>query len=240
MSTTNSNGFTDQLGPTTFNGAPVTFTTTVSVAGITVAPDGALSVTATLAAGSYTARAPTPTASVTPAPGATPSRSPASTFLRVLDLGSVEHDQLQRLHRSARTTTFNGAPVTFTTTVSVAGITVAPDGALSVTATLAAGSYTVSGTDADGIGDTGTWSYTLTVTGVNIPRVLDLGQREHDQLQRLHRSARTDHVQRRARDLYDDRLGRRHHGRARRRAQRHGDLGRGQLHRLGHRRQRHR
>ena len=33
---------------------------------------------------------------------------------------------------------------------------------------LAAGTYTISGTDANGLGDTGTWSFSLTVTGVSI------------------------------------------------------------------------
>jgi len=37
-------------------------------------------------------------------------------------------------------------------------------GAITTTGALAAGAYTVSGTDADADGDTGTWSFTLTVT----------------------------------------------------------------------------
>ena len=36
---------------------------------------------------------------------------------------------------------------------------------------LAAGDYTVSGTDPDAHGDTGTWSYTLDVTPVTMPQV---------------------------------------------------------------------
>ena len=138
VSTTNSNGFTDQLGPTTFNGAPVTFTTTVSVAGITVAPDGALSVTATLAAGSYTVSGTdangigdTGTWSYTlTVTGVNIPQGPSTS-------GSVSTTNSNGFTDQLGPTTFNGAPVTFTTTVSVAGITVAPDGALSVTATLA-------------------------------------------------------------------------------------------------------
>ena len=43
-----------------------------------------------------------------------------------------------------------------------------PSGAVSTSGTLNAGDYTVSGTDADGFGDTGTWTFTLHVTAVTI------------------------------------------------------------------------
>ena len=139
MSTTNSNGFTDQLGPTTFNGAPVTLRR--------------------------------------------PSRSPASRSRR------------RRAQRHGD---------------------------------LAAGSYTVSGTDANGIGDTGTWSYTLTVTGVNIPQ----GPSTSGSVSTTNSNGFTDQLGPTTFNgapvtFTTNRLGRRHHGRARRRAQRHGDLGRG-------------
>ena len=52
-----------------------------------------------------------------------------------------------------------------------AGLSVSPSGVVTTTGTLAAGGYTVSGTDANGLGDTGTWSYTLTVTAVTMTQV---------------------------------------------------------------------
>jgi DNA uptake protein ComE-like DNA-binding protein len=57
--------------------------------------------------------------------------------------------------------------VTFTTTTAVPGIIVSPVGAVSVgpyNSVLGEGTYTVSGTDSDTAGDTGTWTYTLTVS----------------------------------------------------------------------------
>ncbi|HLM97162.1 MAG TPA: hypothetical protein VK283_12665, partial [Acidimicrobiales bacterium] len=44
------------------------------------------------------------------------------------------------------------------------GLAVSASGAVTTTGPLAAGPYTVSGTDLDADGDTGTWSFTLTVT----------------------------------------------------------------------------
>jgi hypothetical protein len=51
------------------------------------------------------------------------------------------------------------------TTSSVAGLSVASDGAITGSGTLLPGTYTVSGTDTDANGDNGTWSFTLHVTG---------------------------------------------------------------------------
>lgn len=44
------------------------------------------------------------------------------------------------------------------------GLDVSSSGAISTTGTVAAGTCTVSGTDDDAFGDTGTWTYTLTIT----------------------------------------------------------------------------
>lgn len=63
------------------------------------------------------------------------------------------------------TTGQNGA-VTFTTTTGPA-FTVGQSGIVAVPATLIPGTYTVSGTDQDSSGDTGTWSFTVTVTPAN-------------------------------------------------------------------------
>lgn len=63
-------------------------------------------------------------------------------------------------------TTGNNGPVTFTKTSSDPTLVVSPGGHVSVaTSGLAAGVYTLSGTTIDPLGDTGTFSFTLTVTG---------------------------------------------------------------------------
>ena len=58
----------------------------------------------------------------------------------------------------------NTGAVTFVTTVSSAGLRVNGAGVITTTGKLAAGSYTVSGTDRDASGNAGIWTYTLTVS----------------------------------------------------------------------------
>ena len=59
--------------------------------------------------------------------------------------------------------------VTFVTTTANPAFTVSSTGAISAPGTLAVGTYTVSGTDSDTFGDTGSWSFTLTVTASSSP-----------------------------------------------------------------------
>jgi hypothetical protein len=60
--------------------------------------------------------------------------------------------------------------VTFTTTTPSPSVSVSASGAISAPSTLAAGPYTVSGTDQDTFGNTGTWTFTLTVgPSSNVP-----------------------------------------------------------------------
>ncbi len=51
------------------------------------------------------------------------------------------------------------------------GLTVSPSGAVATSGTLAAGMYVATGSDSDGYGDTGGWSYTLTVGSTSITQV---------------------------------------------------------------------
>jgi hypothetical protein len=51
------------------------------------------------------------------------------------------------------------------TEADVQTLTVSSSGAVSAPATLAAGTYKTTGTTRDSLGDTGTWSFTLTVIG---------------------------------------------------------------------------
>jgi hypothetical protein len=53
--------------------------------------------------------------------------------------------------------------VSFVTTTPNANLAVSSLGVITTSGILTPGSYTVSGTDSDGYGDTGTWTYTLTV-----------------------------------------------------------------------------
>ena len=62
----------------------------------------------------------------------------------------------------------NTGAVTFVTTVSSTGLTVSSTGVITTTGTLATGLYTISGTDGDTSGDTGTWTYTLTVSNPSV------------------------------------------------------------------------
>ena len=152
-------------GPITVsnNTGPVTFTVTSSADGLTLS-GSQISTTGGLALGVYkisgtdrdtggdtgtwtftltVSNAITQTSSTT---AGTTSRS-SSTFTP----GSI-------------TVANNTGAVTFVTTVSSTGLKVSGRGVITTTGTLAAGSYTVSGTDSDASDNVGTWTYTLTVS----------------------------------------------------------------------------
>ena len=129
---------------------------------------GAISTTATLAAGLHTLSGTdldtggdSGTWSLTLSVGAVTLTQAAPTSASVPVSGSAAFtDQLALTHT-------NGA-LTYTVTTPAPGISVSSGGAISTTATLAAGVHTVSGTDADADGDSGTWSFPLTVTASTI------------------------------------------------------------------------
>jgi hypothetical protein len=85
---------------------------------------------------------------------------------------------------SGQLTVTNGVgTVTYAETASAqsADVVVSSSGALSAGSSLAPGTYTVSGTDADTAGDTGTWSFALTVnasTTTTVPPTPTQGYRE--------------------------------------------------------------
>ena len=56
--------------------------------------------------------------------------------------------------------------VTYVTTTSSGGLSVSQSGDITTSGTLVAGIYTVSGTDSDSSGDSGTWTYSLTVSNI--------------------------------------------------------------------------
>jgi uncharacterized repeat protein (TIGR02543 family) len=71
------------------------------------------------------------------------------------------------------TTEDNTGQVTFVTTKANPGLTVSASGLISTTGSLSIGTYTVSGTDSDPAGDSGVWTYTLTVAGVEVTVTFD-------------------------------------------------------------------
>ena len=72
-------------------------------------------------------------------------------------------------------TTGNTGAVTFVTTSappgSAGGIRVSSSGVVTTTGALSAGTYKASGTDSDSSGDTGTWSFSLTLSAAEITQV---------------------------------------------------------------------
>ena len=168
VTTTSSANFTDQL-TYTGNVGPVSFTTLSSEpAGLDVSTAGAVSPSGPLVAGTYvvsgtdtdtngdvgtwtytlTVNAAAIT-QISPSSGTAPTASSASFDAQLETLGSL------------------GA-VSFTTTSPSSAVSVSSSGAVTVTGNPAAGSYTVSGTDTDGFGDLGIWSYTLVLTASTI------------------------------------------------------------------------
>ena len=167
--------FTDQLNTASNNG-PVTYTVTSGASGIVVTSSGAVSTTGTLSSGSYTVTGNT-----------SDSYGDSGTFAYTLTVTPVTISQ--GAPSANNTTTVNSstftdqltasgtypATVTFSQTIGSADLLVASNGAVSTTGALSAGTYTASGTTADGYGDTGTFSYTLTVSPDSITQGAPLG-----------------------------------------------------------------
>ena len=157
--------YSTQLAVTGATGLVSFYPTSSLPSGLTVSASGSLQATSALAAGTYpvsgyasdphgdvgnwtftlTAQAPTIT-QVAPTSGSTTAGVAGSFQL---------------------TTTGQSGAETFTATSSLpAGVAVSSSGVVTTSATTTpAGSYTISGTDADANGDVGTWSFALTVTG---------------------------------------------------------------------------
>src|SRR6202034_3356380 len=135
---------------------------------VVVASDGSITAPSTLAVGSYTVGG-------TDADGA----GDGGTWSFTLTVSPVLLNQgapktatvASGAGYSSTLTVTNANPTgsaTFAETSSAdsGDVVVASDGSITPPSTLAVGSYTVGGTDADGAGDGGTWSFTLTVTPI--------------------------------------------------------------------------
>ena len=93
---------------------------------------------------------------VTPAPITLVQGAPTSA--------TVAHGAGYKGHGLTVTNATGTVSYTETTSADSRDVTVAPTGAISAAASLAAGTYTVSGTDRDANGDTGRWHLTLVVS----------------------------------------------------------------------------
>src|ERR1019366_1593146 len=157
--------FTDQLA-TIGNIGTVTFTTTSTTPDFTVSASGAVAAPGTLPVASYTVSGTdtdafgdsggwTYTLTATPPGGPIPHTPPTT--------GSVTTSGSSTFIARLKTTG-NDGPVTFTG--GGTGLTISSSGKITTTGTLAKGSYKATGTVADAFGDSGTFTYTLTVKAV--------------------------------------------------------------------------
>lgn len=157
--------FTDQLNATnTTKTGPFTYVQTTGDSWLKVSGSGVVTTTGMLAAGSYTA-----TGSIFDLFGDT------APFTFTLQVNPVTINQTAPTSGSTTTTTIAGfgtqlstlggnGLVTYATTSAPNGLVVSSTGAVTTSGNLAAGNYSVSGTTADAYGDTGTFTYTLTIS----------------------------------------------------------------------------
>ncbi len=140
----------------------VTFTVTSSSTGLALSGDQ-ISTTGTLATGKYT---------ISGTDSDTSGDTGTWTYTLTVTNNIVQTSATTGATTSAASSSFkpgaiavtnNTGAVTFATTVSSAALHVSSGGVITTTGTLKAGAYTVSGTDSDASGDSGTWTYTLSV-----------------------------------------------------------------------------
>jgi major membrane immunogen (membrane-anchored lipoprotein) len=172
VTTTGSAAFTDHLN-TTGNDGRVTFTG--GGTGLTVSSGGRITTTGTLAKGTYKA-----TGTVADAFGDT------GTFTYTLTVKKVTITQIAPTTGTVTTTgsaaftdhlntTGNISKRSFVKTGGGTGLTVSLGGRITTTGTLAKGTYKATGTVADAFGDTGIFTYTLTVTAAPISQTAPTG-----------------------------------------------------------------
>lgn len=167
VNTVGSTGFTNQLA-TSGNVGAVTFVTTTSNAHVIVSASGALTVSGgPLVVGTYSVSG-TDSDSLGNVGtwGYTLTVTPATITQGAPTAGTVNTTGSSSF-TSQLAVSGNVGAVTFLTTLTNAKLSVSTSGALvTVGGLLAAGPYTVSGTATDPLGDTGTWTFTLTVTAL--------------------------------------------------------------------------
>ncbi len=160
-------GYSGQL--TTTNGSgTVTYTEMTSAGSTDVAVDanGAINAATTLAPGTYTVSGTDRDTSGTG--NWSFALTVGGTINQVAPTSGTVTTTASAAYAGQLETTGNSGAVTFVTTVTSPSVTVSGSGAVTTTSALAANTYTVSGTDLDAFGDTGTWSFLLTVTAVTL------------------------------------------------------------------------
>ncbi len=164
VSQAGSAAFTDQL-TTSGNTGSVTYSQLIGSGNLTVSSSGAITTTGALTAGTYTASG-----------GTVDAAGHSSTFSYTL---TVTAGALSTTPTSASVTSSasggytgqlstsgNSGSVTYTQTVGSSDVVVSSSGAISTTGILTVGNHVASGTTDDGQGNTGTFSFTLTVSAV--------------------------------------------------------------------------
>lgn len=147
---------------TTGNTGAVTYTTTSGTSPVTVSATGAVSAPDTVAVGSYTVSGTDVDTTGNSGTWTFTLTVKANTITVTPASASVSTDagysgQLVA-HGNATTATFSQSGAS-----SPPGVTVSTSGAVSAPTSLSAGTYTVSGSVGDSLGDTGSWTFTLTV-----------------------------------------------------------------------------
>jgi hypothetical protein len=166
---TNNAGYSGQLAVSNGLGT-VSYTETTSAAStqVVVGATGAITAATTLAPGTYAVSG-----------ASSDTRGDAGTWSFTLTINSILITQTSATSSSVTTTASSGytsqlttsgnlTAVTFVTTVTSTSVHVSGLGAITTTGALAANGYTVSGTDTDTRGDSGTWTFTLTVNAVTL------------------------------------------------------------------------
>jgi uncharacterized repeat protein (TIGR02543 family) len=145
------------------NTGPVTFTVTSNPDGLTLSGNQ-ISTTGSLALGVY---------KISGTDRDTSGDTGAWTYTLTVSNAITQTSPTTGATTTAASSTFAPGPitvvnntgaVTFVTTESSTGLRVSGAGVITTTGALVAGSYTVSGTDRDGNGNAGSWTYTLTVS----------------------------------------------------------------------------
>jgi hypothetical protein len=149
----------------------ITYVQQTGTPSLIVSPTGLVSASGPLVAGTYSATGTTSDA-----------QGDSGTFSFVLSVGTILQTEVPPVTlKTTQTTTYsqqlvvtgNAAPATFVETTGQPSLLVSPTGLVTTSGTLAAGSYTITGTTSDGVGDSGVFTFTMNVGAItqNAPTV---------------------------------------------------------------------
>ena len=169
MTPVDTESLADQLKTNGSDGGTLTFVTTTSSPDLSVSSGGLVTpVGAPLATGSYTVSGNVTDSSGDTGPWTYTLNVSAAMITQTAPMSGSTTPAQSSSFSDILATTGNIGSTSFTATSPPpgpgGGLKVSSSGTVSSTGTLAVGGYTISGTDTDSYGDTGTWSYSLTVT----------------------------------------------------------------------------